>query len=78
MFILVKKNLIHETKAESFSAKQYNSMDDALKDFYMHLSNNIADSSVEKFEITILNESLAPCKTERYTRTYETEDTLDI
>lgn len=71
MYILVKKNKIHTTDAEAASSKTYTEYDAALKDFYMYLSNNVADESVERFDIAILNGDCIPCKTEHFARQYE-------
>ncbi|MCQ2317076.1 MAG: hypothetical protein MJZ85_10430 [Bacteroidales bacterium] len=70
MFVIVKKNCIHESGAESASSKTYTDYNIALRDFYSHLSANVADQSVERFDITILNDTLIPCKTEHYERNY--------
>lgn len=74
MYILVKKNKIHTTGAESASSKTYTEYDAALKDFYQNLSNNIADESVERFDICILNGDCIPCKTEHFSREYPAEN----
>lgn len=71
MYILVRKNKIHETGAESASSKTFTDYDAALAEFYQHLSNNAADQSVERFDITILNGDCIPCKTEHFARRYE-------
>ena len=70
MYVLVKKNLIHDTKAESANSKTYTEYDKALADFYSYLNANVADQSVERFDITILNGDLIPCKTEHFAREY--------
>lgn len=74
MFVIVKKNRIHETGAESATSKTYTDYDVALRDFYSYLSANVADQSVERFDIVILNGTLVPCKTEHYERKYDTEE----
>lgn len=74
MYILVKKNKIHSTAAESASSKTYADYDAALKDFYTNLSNNVADETVERFDICILNGDCIPCKTEHFKREYSAEN----
>ena len=74
MFIVVKKNRIHESGAESATSKTYTDYDIALRDFYSNLSANVADMTVERFDITILNDTLIPCKTEHFERKYATEE----
>lgn len=74
MFILVKKNRIHATGAESATSKTYSGIDSALRDFYLNLTNNVADESVESFDIVLLNDSLVPFKTEHFSRTYDEEE----
>lgn len=73
LFTLVRKNRIHETGAESSTSERCSTYDEALKKFYSYLSANVADTAVERFDITILNSDLVPCKTEHYTRDYEEE-----
>ena len=62
--------LVRKTKTEGEFAKSetFNNYDDALKAFYQYLANNIADASVKRFDITILNGDLIPCKTEHFSR----------
>lgn len=78
LITLVKKHIIHETQSESCSSVTFNSLDDALKSFYQYMSNYIADTTVEKFDITILNGGLIPVKTEHYERYYEPEPEPEV
>lgn len=73
MFVLIKKNRIHTTGAESASSKNFTDYESALREFYQNLSNNVADASVERFDITILNGDLIPCKAEHFVREYPEE-----
>ena len=73
MFVLVRKNRIHTTGAESASSKTFAEYEPALTEFYQHLANNVADNSVERFDITILNGDLIPCKAEHFVREYPEE-----
>lgn len=73
MVVLVKKNRIRETGAESASSKTYSDYGKALTDFYSSLSANTADPTVERFDIVILNDALIPVKTEHFVRDYDTE-----
>lgn len=74
MFTLVKKT---KTTGEFSKSETFNSYDDCLKKFYEYLSNNVADSSVNKFDITILNGDLIPVKTEHYIREVEAEEVVE-
>lgn len=73
LFTLVRKNRIHETGAESSTSERCATYDEALKKFYQYLAANVADTSVERLDITILNSALVPCKVEHYSRTYDEE-----
>ena len=78
MYILVRKNKIHATGAESATSKTYTEYDSALKDFYQILSNNVADESVDRLDITILNGDCIPCKTEHFARQYHEEAEAEL
>lgn len=70
MYILVKKNKIHDTGAESATSKNYATFEDAQADYWLYLHNNALDKSVERLDITILNSDLIPCKTDHFVREY--------
>ena len=74
MYTLVRKT---RTEGEFAKSETFNNYDECLKKFYEYLSNNAADSTVVKFDITILNGDLIPCKTEHYTRVVEVEPVED-
>lgn len=65
MYTLVRKTVTEGSFAKS---ETFNDYDSALKQFYQYLANNIADNSVKRFDIVILNGDLIPCKTEHFTR----------
>lgn len=68
IYTLVRKTV---TTGEFAKSETFNDFDSALKSFYQHLSNNIADTTVKRFDITILNDNLISCKTEHYSREVE-------
>lgn len=68
MFTLVRKT---KTEGEFAKSETFTNYEDCLKKFYEYLSNNVADTSVKKFDITILNSDLIPCKTEHFVREVE-------
>lgn len=68
LFTLVRKSRIHETGAEASTSERCSTYDEALKKFYQYLAANVADTSVERFDITILNGDLIPCKSEHFVR----------
>lgn len=74
MYTLVRKNKIHSTQAESSTSERFTDYEKALKAFYQYLSNNVADESVEQFDVTILDSDLIPCKTEHFKRKYESAE----
>lgn len=71
--------VVRKTKTEGEFAKSetFSKYDDALKQFYQLLSNNIADESVKRFDITILSNDLIPLKTEHFVREQETEEVTE-
>lgn len=73
LYTLVKKA---KTEGEFATSKTFTDYDSALKEFYQLLSNNIADTSVKRFDITILNGDLIPCKTEHFIRDEVTEEEI--
>lgn len=75
MIILVKKHKIHESGAESQTSENYTDLDAALKKFYQYSSNYIADTTIERFDITLLDTNLVPIKTEHYARVYPEVET---
>ena len=70
LYTLVRKT---RTEGEFSKAESFNDYDAALKAFYQYLSNNVADNTVNEFDITILNGSLLPCKYEHFERTENVE-----
>lgn len=62
MYVLVKKNKIRETGAESESSKGYKELNAALIDYYKYLNANAADETVERFDIVILDDTLHAVK----------------
>ena len=78
MLTLVRKHKIHASGAEACTSSTYETLDNALKSFYQYMSNYIADTTVEKFDITILNGELNPIKTEHYERYYEPEPEPEV
>lgn len=65
MYTLVRKT---RTEGEFAKSETFKSYEECLKKFYEYLSNNVADSSVVRFDIVILNGDLIPCKTEHFVR----------
>lgn len=65
MYTLVRKT---KTEGEFAKSETFVNYEDCLKKFYEYLSNNVADTNVVKFDITILNGDLIPCKTEHFIR----------
>ena len=75
LYTLVRKTVTEGSFAKS---ETFNNYDDALKTFYQYLSNNIADTNVKRFDITILNWDLIPCKTEHFSREEAVEEVADV
>lgn len=71
IFTLVRKTVTEGAFAKS---ETFNDFDSALKAFYQYLANNIADENVKRFDITILNSDLIPCKTEHFVREVPVEE----
>lgn len=71
--------LVRKTVTEGAFAKSetFDSFDAALAKFYEYLHNNVADSNVKRFDITILNGDLIPCKTEHFVREVATEEVTE-
>lgn len=65
LYTLVRKTVTEGAFAKS---ETFDSYDKALAKFYEYLHNNVADENVKRFDITILNNDLIPCKTEHFVR----------
>lgn len=68
LYTLVRKA---KTTGEFSKSEPFNDYDSALSKFFEYLHNNVDDTSVKKFDITILNGDLIPCKTEHFVREEE-------
>lgn len=68
MFVLVKHVV---TTGEFATSKTFTDYNKALEEFYEILKNNIADVTVKRVDVVILNDSLVPCKSEHYSREVE-------
>lgn len=75
LYTLVRKTV---TEGEFAKSETFTDYDKCLKAFYQYLSNNVADESVRRFDITILNGDLIPCKTEHFVREVEEVITEEV
>lgn len=75
LYTLVRKT---KTDGGEFSKSEtFSSLADAIPKFFLYLSNNSDDKTVKRFDITILNGDLIPCKTEHFIREEVTEEVTE-
>lgn len=74
LYTLVRKTVTEGAFAKS---ETFDSYDKALVKFYEYLHNNVADTNVKRFDITILNSDLIPCKTEHFVREVPVEEEVE-